>query len=162
MLLSIRFQCKFSLSSQENVFQLTLLLGKKFTGPRSSYTLMYLSLHTKKPVLVSLKMCLTSQIGQMTWQAAALLQLDFELIEARCICFIMQLSQRQSPQQSTRGMFGAIPFAGSPSWQAELQTTQLRKSPFIKQSSRFLREPPIWGACGSRKLSKSSPLNSAE
>jgi hypothetical protein len=31
---------------------------------------MYLSLQIKKPDFVSLKMCLTQQIGQMTWQAA--------------------------------------------------------------------------------------------
>lgn len=82
MLLSIKLRCKVSLSSW-NVVGLILLLGKKLTGPFSSYTLMYLSLQTRKPVLVSLKMCLWSQTGQINWHAATFLIFAFSVIEAR-------------------------------------------------------------------------------
>lgn len=81
MLLSIKLRCSVSLSSWK-VAALILLLGKKFTGPMSSCTFMYLSLQTRKPVFVSLKMCLTSHTGQTTWHAATF-RLALAVIEAR-------------------------------------------------------------------------------
>ena len=108
-------------------------------GPLSSCSLMYLSLHIKNPDLVSLNTCLTQQMGQITWQAATFWCRSVML--AFWICFTMQVSQRQSPQNSTLGM---LPLFVAEGWQySELQSTQLRKSPWIKKFSKFLKLPPI-------------------
>lgn len=123
-------------------------------GPLSSYNLMYLSLQIKNPDLVSLKTCLTQQIGQITWQAATFWCRSVRL--AFYICLTMHASQRQSPQNSTLGVFPL--FIADGTQYSELHKTQERRSPYIRKFSKFFKLPPIlpWeiGSIISQSLAK--------